>query len=57
MDKSNEPQDNSLNKEPIQPQEPEKWHPPQLQRLRLSLDTAFGGGSNIDGFTGSLPPQ
>jgi hypothetical protein len=25
------------------------WERPVLQRLHVSLDTAFGGGSNVDG--------
>ena len=29
------------------------WHAPTLQRLQLSLDTAFSGGSLADGFTGT----
>lgn len=28
------------------------WHRPQLERLRVSLDTALDGGSVTDGQTG-----
>lgn len=45
------------NKEKSELQKLAKWHKPTLQQLRLSLDTAFGGGSNIDGLTGDQPPQ
>ncbi len=38
-------------------QEHRIWHRPQLQRLQLSLDTAFGKGSVSDfGRTGSSSP-
>lgn len=29
------------------------WQKPQLQQLRVSLDTAFSAGSNTDGLGGS----
>ncbi|MBK8899938.1 MAG: hypothetical protein IPM53_02025 [Anaerolineaceae bacterium] len=31
------------------------WQKPRVQQLRISLDTAGGGGSNTDAFGGSLP--
>lgn len=30
------------------------WKKPQLQQLRVNLDTAASLGSNIDGFLGSV---
>lgn len=33
------------------------WQKPQLEQLRVSLDTAFSGGSNIDlAMTGNTSP-
>jgi hypothetical protein len=32
-----------------QPQALHPWHKPEIQRLTVSLDTAAGGGSNVDG--------
>lgn len=32
------------------------WQKPRIQQLRISLDTAFGSGSNTDGLGGSIPP-
>ncbi len=33
------------------------WHRPKLQRLQLSLDTAYGVGSAVDGFiSASITP-
>lgn len=29
------------------------WVSPKLEKLHVSLDTAFGGGSNSDGFGGN----
>lgn len=41
---------------PVGTAEPKKlWQKPCVQQLRISLDTAFSGGSNTDGFGGSVP--
>ncbi len=29
------------------------WQKPEVQRLRISMDTAFFGGSNVDGTRGT----
>ena len=42
------PQEKSLKDKPQQP-----WERPRLRQLRVSLDTAFSGGSLADGFTGT----
>ena len=31
------------------------WHPPQLQRLQLSIDTGFFVGSSADGTRSTTP--
>jgi hypothetical protein len=43
----------SLINEPIQELFP--WHKPEIQRLTISLDTALGGSSGIDGGLASTP--
>lgn len=32
------------------------WECPKLEKLHVSLDTAFGAGSNTDGLTGNSTP-
>ena len=43
--------DNNLPEKTVEERLP--WHKPEVERLTVSLDTKFNGGSSTDGFTGS----
>lgn len=43
---------------PAEASQPKKvWQKPRIQQLRISLDTALAGGSNIDMMGGSSIPN
>ena len=46
--------DNNLPEKTVEERLP--WHKPEVERLNVSLDTKFNGGSSTDGATGSVSP-